>query len=161
MSKLNTLQETMDTSNILESIAKRFPKIYFKSREYSSGELELEFSADQAKEYLFYLWLWPQISLVIGARLVGKPDHYFWYDSTDRTTRDEIEWEKQVHEFIVDTIDKLVNYRTRIIQRDGVFSSSFTCEYFDGNWKVMSKNSALKFIGLNTPKIQGRNKVYT
>jgi hypothetical protein len=161
MDKMETMQDTMNTSNIMESITNRFPRIYFKPREYSSGELELEFSADQTKEYLFYLWLWPQISLVIGARLRGKPDHYFWYESTDRTTRDDIEWEKQVHEFIVDTIDKLVNYRTRIVQREGVFSSSFTCEYFDGSWKVISKSSALKLFGLDIPKVQGREKVYT
>jgi hypothetical protein len=160
MTKSESLLGAIDTSSIMENVTKLFPGTYFRPRQYSSGELELEFSTGQTEEYLFYLWLWPQISLIIGARLRSNPDCYFWYESTDRITRDDTDWEKQVKESIVDTIEKLVKYPTRIIQRDGLFSSSFVCEYFDGSWKTMSKTSAIKLFGLCIPKIQGRVKVY-
>jgi hypothetical protein len=75
--------------------------------------------------------------------------------------QDDIEWKKLISNSVFDTIDKLVHYPTRIIQKNGLFSTSFTCEYFDSTWKTISKNSVPRLFGIGVPKIAGRVKVYS
>ncbi len=149
----------MSSFDIQEKIKRTFKNIEFHDR-HSDDQLCLEFSTSKKKDYTFYLWiesLWTTLN--IGASLKGNPDKYFWYDSAEKLNMGDEEWVNWAEEYIFRTLDKLVNYETRIIQKDGLVFTSFTCEYFDNEWKELTKNRGFRWT-LDTPKIKGQKKVY-
>jgi len=149
----------MNFTELKEKLKTTFTTIDFRDKDAANG-LHLEFSRKDNKDYKFYICVEPHWnSVLIGARLESDVNGYFWYDSADRTTEDDKEWEKWVVDYVFDTITTLVNYKTRIIQRDGLMFTSFKCEYFDTVWKVVTKNRAVRWT-IQVPKIKGSKKIY-
>jgi len=125
------------------------------SRESSvSTDLPLPVGAD----YRFNLYLRPERQ--IHARLLNAdPNAYFWYmPFEDAAFKYSVE---ALDAAFLQTIEHLVQHETRIIQRRGLLSHSFKCEYKSGHeWKGVYSHSGLRFGGFHAPQILTRTRVY-
>ncbi len=146
----------MFDENILTILHTRYPFIDF--REDTSGkEPVLRFSTPFQTEYDYSIWVSTDKShSSIGAELKDAGAHnFFWYESY------EAYYDGDLNEFVVATMDILVNHKTRIVQKKGILIQRLTCEYYkDGTWYKFCTQLALRYLGIRCPKIEGRMRIY-
>lgn len=135
------------------------PMVETHSRYDRSVRVELPAPPDS--EYQFILTLQPERQ--IHARLLRHLDteqyNYFWYRPfEDAEFRNSME---KLDAAFIETIEKLVRHETRIIQKRGLLSHHFRCEYKPpSGWKSVSSNSTLRFGGFRVPLIADKQRVY-
>ncbi|NDK54646.1 hypothetical protein [Pontibacter fetidus] len=150
----------MTSVEFLEKIRQHFDTAIFQPRE-TEHELDVLILTAEQKLYNYYLWIesnWTTLN--IGATLKSAPEKYFWYEACENNYENNLEWIMQLLKYSFRELDKLLNYETRIIQKKGMITTSFECQYLTDKWNRVSKNSIVH-SNIALPKIHGRNKVYT
>lgn len=147
--------------DIEKKIRHHFPEIEFKNESFNNC-LFLTFKTKYQKDYNYFLELSKEFKYVnIGATLENQAkNQYFWLTGIDYTMRgvDNVEI---FNDFIFETIEILVNHRTRIIQENKLISQVFTLEYFvDKVWKKLETTSAFKYGGFIFPITEKKRKIY-
>lgn len=149
----------MDSSDFLKKLIERFDHVSFVQKE-TEHELEVLILTGEKKPYDFYIWIVSDWTFMdIGARLKSEPTNYFWYQSWQKIHGLDSDWINELFDVSNELLELLLNHQTRIIQRKGIFSSSFECQFLDTDWSRISKNSVLH-TNFNIPKIKGRTKIY-
>ena len=122
----------------------------------------MNFKTDFTDKLNFSLWLDKNCNnCQINASFDEKEKlkKYFWYYPLgmlkEKFEIDEVKY------FMFEAIDKIANYRTRIIQKKGLIFQSFSLEYFDTKkWILFYKHSAFRYGNIEFPKITGDEKIY-
>ncbi|WP_299671995.1 hypothetical protein [uncultured Polaribacter sp.] len=149
--------------DFIKTLQNRFKKIDFNVIP-TLNELELEFESPYCKSFKFKIWvesLWT-ISQVLAIPNL-HPDSYFWYNEIMfKPSSDDVDekWIKDSQTEIINTLDVLLKYPIRIEQRNGIFTSSFKCEYKKEKWIEFSKNSLLTLSKKSIPPIDGKKYTY-
>jgi hypothetical protein len=121
-----------------------------------SVSVELPVPADA--EYGFRLHFQPEKQ--IGARLLAADGtDYFWYmPFEDAELGHSVE---DLDAAFIQTVECLVR-NERESSRNGLIAESFRCDYkAAGGWKRVYSHSASHFGGFHTPRIAGRERIYT
>ena len=152
------MKEIIEIEN---KIRQQFPEIEFRDESFNDC-LYLTFKTIYQKEYNYFLELSKEFKYVnIGATIENQEkNQYFWLTRIDYTIRgvDNI---AIFHEFIFETIEILVNHRTRIIQEKKFISQVFTLEYIiNDTWKQLDTTSAFKYGGFKFPSSELKRKIY-
>jgi hypothetical protein len=110
-------------------------------------------------DYFFRLYFDPERQ--IHARLLNTDaKHYFWYmpfeDAAFGNSAEKLDKE------FLRTIELLLSHETRIIQRLGLITHSFRCEYKSANgWSKVCAHSALRLGRFHVPEIRERERIYS
>jgi hypothetical protein len=124
----------------------------------SECAVSIDLPAAQGAEYSFWILFEPERQ--IGATLVGGGDARlsFWYRPFE-DAEFRFDTEKRDDAFFK-TLESLISHETRIVQRRGLISNSFQCDFNDnGEWKRVFGVSSLRWIA--TPPIGSRERVYS
>jgi hypothetical protein len=116
--------------------------------------VSIELPVPATAEYAFRLYFQPERQ--IHARLlVSDGTDYFWYmPFEDVAFRDS-------DAAFVQTVERLVRYETRIVQKRGLITDSFRCDFKAASgWKKVYAHSASRLGGFHPPLIAGRERVY-
>lgn len=149
----------MDSREFLEQLKQRYNSVTIEQKD-TEHELDVLLVTEKSKPYNFYIWIergWA--TLDIGAVLKPEPTKYFWYQSWENFKENDPEWKDDLIETAFEQLELLLNNRTRVIQRKGLFATSFECQYWNSDWTRISKNTALH-SNFHLPKIIGRRKIY-
>ena len=120
--------------------------------------VSIELPAAVGAEYLFKLYFQPERQ--ISARLLRlNTQYYFWYrpfdDAEFGNSADRLD------KAFIETVEELVTSETRIIQKRGLLTHSFMCDYKSPSaWKRVYSHSALRLGGFEPPPIAGRQHIY-
>ncbi|PWK16664.1 hypothetical protein LX78_02958 [Xanthomarina spongicola] len=149
----------MTVSELKEIILNKNQNIQFLEKE-SDNEVYLEFSTEKNTDYVFFISIESLLTTVdIGAKLNSDINAYFWHQSAEKINTSDKEWNSWIENFILESIKNLSEFETRIIQKNGLIFSSFTCEYFNEKWTKLNTNNGFRWT-LKIPKIYGRKKIY-
>jgi hypothetical protein len=150
-----------EIKDIENKIRRQFPEIEFKDESFNDC-LFLTFKTNYQKDYYYFIELSKEFKYVnIGATLENQEkNQYFWLTRIDYKIRD-VDNVEIFNEFMFETIEILVNHRTRIIQEKKMISQAFTLEYFiENDWKKLETTSAFKYGGFKFPAIEMKRKIY-
>ena len=147
---------------IIETLNRLLPDFVVQPVSRGDGHTRstrIELPTAVGAEYLFELWIRPEMQ--IGARLIegGADCNYFWYLPFEDA--DYSGSTKMLDQRFCETVEKLLTHNTRIIYRSGLLSWQFRCDYeTQGRWKKISYNSTLKLAGWKVPKLAGKSRIY-
>lgn len=152
----------MKIAELKTLIYKRYPHIAFTDKS-DNENLLLEFNTINQKDYNYTIWLGTEAMCAsIGAKLIdSNDDEYFWnypYEPYNSISSEEKIVDSM--DFILEELELLTNFKTRIIQKNNLLSQTFICEVLkDDIWTTYYKHSALKtkFV---FPTIDGNHKIY-
>lgn len=151
----------MEHSSIKVEIEKRYPDITFIDASKSMG-LILEFAVPTQKEYKYYAAYSGEVGASVGAILLDtKEEYYFWYYPFDPYGSNSAEEkEEDSKDFLIEQLDILTKYKTRIVQKNNWLTQSFVCEYFENNsWVRYYKHLAFK-TSFKFPPISTKRRIY-
>lgn len=152
----------MIVNDIKVEIKKRYSDIVFIDKS-DNDNLHLEFSTQAQLEYKYSLWFrLNTISASVGATLFNATEkQYFWYYPFDPYGSDTNEKKiEDCKDFLFEALDILTKYKTRIIQKKGLFYQTFICDFLNQNtWARYYKHSAL-CGNFDFPIITGRQQIY-
>lgn len=117
------------------------------------------FPASADADYGFRACIYEDGEASISAVRVGADDgEYFWsvvFESADFDST------KDIGRHFIDTVSRLLNHDTRIIQSVGLINVGFDCAYYDKEgWHSVGGCAALRFSNFVFPKITGKEKEY-
>ncbi|WCO03589.1 hypothetical protein [Psychroserpens ponticola] len=149
--------------DFIKTIQNQFKEIDFNIIP-TLNELELEFESPFCKSFKFQicvesLWTLSQVYAIPNLH----PNSYFWYNDImfNPSSEDVNEnWIEESQTEILNTLDILLKHPIRIEQVNGIFTSSFKCEYKIENWIELSKNSLLTLSKKTIPPIDGKKYTY-
>lgn len=124
-----------------------------------ASSVSIELPAASGGEYLFVLFFSPQRQ--IHARLLpaNTRQYYFWYRPFE-----DAEFGNSIEKLdcaFMETVEQLISNETRIIQKRGLLTNSFKCDYRSlSGWKTVSGQSALRIRGFVVPPIDGKQRIY-
>ena len=145
---MNRLLPNIEFEPILEPVSgSRHPSV------------SVELPAPTGAEYLFKVYFRPERQ--IHARLVHVENsrYYFWYRPfEDAEFKNSTE---RLNGAFLNTLEQLVCSETRIMQKRGLLTHSFQCDYKSPTgWNRVYGHSALRLGGFNPPPIAGNQHVY-
>ena len=149
--------------DFIKTIQNRFKEIDFCVIP-TLNELELEFKSPYCESFKFKIWvesLWT-ISQVLAVPNL-QPENYFWHkELMFNPSSDDVneKWIKGSQAEIISALDILLKYPIRIEQKNGLFTSSFKCEFKKEKWIEFSKNSILTLSKKSIPQINGKKYTY-
>jgi len=165
-------------SVIKEEIIKRYPGTRFtvlstKAEEDAVG-VKMSFENGMQKDYCFIIRMsiFYEANIYIHADLKGPfRNRFFWkigFGWQDRRSRSP----EKIRAFLFETLDILLNHKTRIIQTKNGLTQEFELEYFKNNkWIPLKQRHQGLFFGWNytlytmssrhsMPEIEGMEKIY-
>jgi hypothetical protein len=120
--------------------------------------VSIDLPAPSGADYSFELYFRPERQ--IHAKLIsGAPSRpYFWYmPFEDAAFNNSVE---KLDKAFIETVELLISHETRIMQKRGLLSHSFQCDYKAGSgWKRVFGVSCLR-TGFKPPEIAGGMYVY-
>lgn len=152
----------MKITQLKTLIEKRYPNIAFLDKS-DNENLILEFNTGNQKDYNYTIWLGIEsMCASIGARLMNSnDDEYFWhypYEPYNSISSEEKIIDSM--EFIIEVLDVLTSFKTRIIQKNNLLTQTFICEVLKDNiWTTYYKHSVLK-TNFVFPTIEDNYKLY-
>lgn len=152
----------MKIAELKSIIIKRYPDLVFTDKS-DNKNLYFEFSSKTQNDYTYKIWQGVESqNASISAKLsYSSNKEYFWvYPFEPYNSVSSEQKSNENMEFIMEQLDRLTNFKTRIIQKNNLLSQTFICEiYKDNNWMTYYKHSALK-TNFVFPIIEGNQKIY-
>jgi hypothetical protein len=124
----------------------------------SESGVYVNLPASPGADYSFKVWLKPEMQIHAEPDVADQRSLDFWYmPFEDAEYRDFTKRDKA----FLDALSKIVSHATRIVQRVGLFSHAFRCEYKrkDG-WRKVYSMAYSRFGNFTVPRITGRRHIY-
>lgn len=149
------------TLKIVEEIVDRYKTLCFLVDNSSDGT-RINFKADSSDKLSYSIWISRECvnaEISASSEEVEQLIFYFWYCPLGMS-KDEFNFQ-EIKEFIFEYLDKIANFRTRVVQRKNWISQSFRLEYYENlEWKLIYKHRALSFTNIEFPEIKDNEKIY-
>lgn len=142
-------------------ILEKYHKIEF-AEDSCIDDLTLTFSNSFQTEFYFVLTISKSLEFAsIGACLNNAPkNQYFWLTDIDIIDSEENDV-NLITEFIIETLDIILQHKTRITQKKTLLTQKFILDYcVNGKWIKFSQRSGLRYTNLSFPEFKGRKKMY-
>lgn len=134
---------------VLEEDTKQEPGVYGPS-------YHINLPSPEGADYRFILWLGSGEKQISASLLTSEENLYFWYRPFEGA---EFRSPEKLNKAFIEVVEVILKHNTRIVQKRGLFSNHFRCEYESASgWSRVYGHSALRWI--RAPKIAGRRHVY-
>lgn len=147
----------------LERAGQECPDLAAKRTDRES-DIELLFPTAAGSDYQFAASITNDlIDLQVAAKLLdpvlASSTDYFWYSPNERYGFASFE---EHFDCFMEELLAVISHPTRIVQRKGIVSWNFCCEYLEGGvWKQIHGATAVRFRAFKVPPVTGKQRLFS